>query len=72
MMTNPYLSMALIMCVALLTVLRPCEAQSVVNLPQDVKAVWDIGKAHRETTATRERVCLRCQILRSCYNEWEV
>ena len=27
-------------------------------LPEGVKAVWDIGKAHRETTPTRERICL--------------
>jgi hypothetical protein len=27
-------------------------------LPSDVKPVWDLGKAHREKTATRERVCL--------------
>ena len=27
-------------------------------LPSGVKAVWDLGKAYREKTATRERVCL--------------
>jgi beta-galactosidase len=27
-------------------------------LPADVKVVWDTGKAHREKTATRERICL--------------
>jgi beta-galactosidase/beta-glucuronidase len=27
-------------------------------LPDGVKAVWDLGKAHRDKTATRERVCL--------------
>src|SRR5258708_4340850 len=27
-------------------------------LPQGVRAVWDLRKAHRETTPTRERVCL--------------
>lgn len=27
-------------------------------LPQDVKAVWDLGRAWRETTPTRERVCV--------------
>jgi hypothetical protein len=27
-------------------------------LPDGVKAVWDLDKAHRERTATRERVCL--------------
>ncbi len=27
-------------------------------LPDGVKAVWDLDKAHRDSTATRERVCL--------------
>ncbi len=27
-------------------------------LPEGVKAVWDVGKAYRETTATRERICI--------------
>ena len=27
-------------------------------LPSGVRVVWDLGKAHREKTATRERVCL--------------
>jgi hypothetical protein len=26
--------------------------------PKGVKAVWDVGKAYRDTTATRERICL--------------
>jgi hypothetical protein len=29
-----------------------------VALPPGVKAVWDLARAHREKTATRERVCL--------------
>lgn len=29
-----------------------------VALPSGVKAVWDLGKAHREKTPSRERVCL--------------
>ncbi|HTU93625.1 MAG TPA: glycoside hydrolase family 2 TIM barrel-domain containing protein [Gemmataceae bacterium] len=33
------------------------DAASVV-LPSGVKAVWDLGRAYREKTATRERVCL--------------
>ncbi len=35
-----------------------CAAQSIAPLPKGVKAVWDLGKAHREATPTRERVCL--------------
>ena len=33
-----------------------CAADTI--LPPGVRAVWDIQKAYRETTATRERVCL--------------
>jgi len=29
-----------------------------VELPKGVRAVWDLEKAHREATATRERVCI--------------
>ncbi|NPV49433.1 MAG: hypothetical protein HPY69_21020, partial [Armatimonadetes bacterium] len=32
--------------------------QAAVELPPGVRAVWDLGKAWRETTPTRERVCL--------------
>src|SRR4051794_30388100 len=31
---------------------------SEATLPPGVKAVWDMGKARREKTATRSRVCL--------------
>ncbi len=29
-----------------------------MELPEGVKAVWDLEKAHREATSTRERVCI--------------
>lgn len=32
--------------------------QDAVNLPEGVKAVWDLSKAYRETTPTRERICI--------------
>src|SRR5580698_1928723 len=32
--------------------------QSDALLPAGVSAVWDMGKAFRETTPTRERICL--------------
>ncbi|MBI2925074.1 MAG: hypothetical protein HYY24_05145 [Verrucomicrobia bacterium] len=35
-----------------------CAAQAVAPLPEGVQAVWDMAKAARETTATRERICL--------------
>ena len=31
---------------------------AVTKLPPGVRAVWDLGKAHREPTDTRERVCI--------------
>ncbi len=34
------------------------EESSDVRLPAGVQAVWDLAKAHRERTTTRERVCL--------------
>jgi hypothetical protein len=38
--------------------LGSAEAAEPTVLPAGVKAVWDLEKAHREKTATRERVCL--------------
>ena len=35
-----------------------CRAQGGAPLPAGVSAVWDVGKAHREATPTRERVCV--------------
>lgn len=37
---------------------RGSAASSDAILPPGVKAVWDLKKAYRETTATRERICL--------------
>ena len=34
------------------------QPESAARLPEGVKAVWDISKAYRETTSTRERICL--------------
>ena len=33
-----------------------CAAAPDATLPPDVKAVWDLGKAFHEKTATRERI----------------
>ncbi len=38
--------------------LGSAEAAESAVLPSGVKAIWDVAKAHREKTATRERVCL--------------
>jgi len=35
-----------------------CPAQTDAPLPRGVKAVWDLDKAYRQKTSTRQRVCL--------------
>ncbi len=35
-----------------------CVSQAFAQIPTGVKAVWDLEKAYRETTKTRECVCL--------------
>jgi hypothetical protein len=37
---------------------RVLAAPSEVPLPPGVKAVWDLERAHRDQTSTRERICL--------------
>lgn len=37
---------------------RPCRGGQSATLPPGVKAVWDLAKAHREATPTRERICV--------------
>jgi len=34
------------------------EEPSAISLPPGVKVVWDLSKAYRETTPTRERICI--------------
>jgi len=57
---RPSEALSLVILACVITALsRPvCQAQSAVALPQGVKAVWDLSKAYRETTATRERICI--------------
>lgn len=49
-------------CLAIITAVisvsrgEPADSSSV--LPPGVKAVWDVNKAFREVTATRERICI--------------
>ena len=48
-----------ILIVSLSVMLGPsCHAQRVAPLPEEARAVWDLDKAHRDMTATRERLCL--------------
>lgn len=35
-----------------------CRGQDTVLLPKGVRAVWDVEKAYRESTSTRERICI--------------
>src|SRR5207248_2780673 len=35
-----------------------CADDVAVSLPEGVRAVWDLTKASRGTTPTRERICL--------------
>jgi beta-galactosidase len=35
-----------------------CQDRSAAQLPAGVTAVWDLSKAYRETTPTRERICI--------------
>jgi len=35
-----------------------CPGQAQTILPEGVKAVWDIDKAYRRSTPTRERICI--------------
>src|SRR5437879_4385883 len=44
---------------ALVLFSRQLRADDIaVDLPEGVRAVWDVGKAHHEKTPTRERICL--------------
>ncbi len=49
---------AVALCLVFQVKAQRCEAQSDALLPAGVRAVWDSARAYRETTATRERVCL--------------
>lgn len=48
------------LCVVLLTAAAVSaeESSSAVPLPGNVRAVWDLSRAWRESTPTRERVCI--------------
>jgi beta-galactosidase len=49
-------------CMIWLTVLNVAVGKEAASrdavLPQGVRAVWDVSKTYRETTATRERICI--------------
>jgi len=49
-----------LMVTACLLVVLGCRvyAGAAMELPEGVRAVWDLEAAHRESTATRERLCI--------------
>jgi beta-galactosidase len=51
-------SLAAIPCFVLASGPAPGQDSPAVRLPAGVEAVWDLEKAFRETTPTRERVCI--------------
>ena len=53
-----FLGLIFMICVALVAVTKQSNAQPDARLPQGVRAIWDVSKAYRETTPTRERICI--------------
>lgn len=51
-------SLAAIPCLVLASGPGSSQSSPVVRLPEGVEAVWDLRKAFRETTPTRERLCI--------------
>jgi len=51
-------SFALLIGLPALLVSQVCMAQSVAPLPAGVRQVWELAKAWRESSPTRERICL--------------
>ena len=52
------LSLALAACLLAAGIPGNCSAQASLPLPDGIKTIWDAGKAYREATPTRERLCL--------------
>src|SRR5258708_2713133 len=51
-------SLAAFACVIAMMCPQLKADQFAAPLPKGVKAVWELSKSHRETTPTRERICL--------------
>src|ERR1051325_3511612 len=58
MRTSAHRSAGFVVCIVAAFLARPACAQPAAPLPAGVKAVWELGRAGREGTATRERVCI--------------
>ena len=51
--------MSLAACVPMLSIVNSASGDEfAAPLPNEVQAVWDVDKAFRETTTTRERICI--------------
>ena len=51
-------SLVILIYITILFVLSICQGEDSVRLPEGVKAVWDVEKAYRQSTPTRERICI--------------
>jgi beta-galactosidase len=58
MADHPRVLSAATLCALLSIQSGLCEDDLVAPLPAGVKAVWELEKAYREATPTRERICL--------------
>ncbi len=47
-----------ILCIAAFVVPGVCQDVAAAGLPEGVRAVWDVEKAYRQSTPTRERICI--------------
>ena len=54
----PSQSFVIIACIAAFVVPVVCQGEASVRLPEGVRAVWDVEKAYRQSTSTRERICI--------------
>ncbi|UCE48784.1 MAG: hypothetical protein JSW47_01285, partial [Phycisphaerales bacterium] len=51
-------SLIFIVCISASVLAGICLGQAETILPEGVKAVWDIEKAHRLSTPTRDKMCI--------------
>ena len=51
-------SFVIIVCIAAFVVPGMSQDSTAAQLPDGVKAVWDLDKAYRQSTPTRERICI--------------
>ena len=51
-------SFVIIVCIAAFVIPGLSQDSAAVKLPEGVRAVWDIEKAYRRSTPTRERICI--------------